>query len=158
MYFWLCWIFVAARSLSSCGKQGLLSICGAWFLFLRSTGSRVLGLQRSWCTGLAALWHAGSSQILGQICVSCVGRRILLSTEAPGQAQTPQPSSFQTEDLSSLPSVFIKPSNQTLPLLWLYGLQDYRTVGQILGSSQDPDISCVTLGTYLDLSELFSQL
>ena len=117
MNFWPCWIFVAAWSCSSCGKPGLLSSRGAWLLLLRSMGSRVLGLQQSRCTGLVALWHVGSSQILGQTWVSCVGRRILLSTEVPGQAQTPQPSSFQTEDLSSFPSVFIKPSNQTLPLL-----------------------------------------
>ena len=28
-YFWLCWVFVAARAFSSCGEQGLLSSCGA---------------------------------------------------------------------------------------------------------------------------------
>ena len=141
MNFRPCWISVAAWSRSSCGKQGLLSSCGAWLLLLRSMGSKVLGLQQSQCTGLVARWHAGSSQILGQTWVSRVGR----PTEVPGQAQTPQPSSFQTEDLSSFPSVFIKPSNQTLKpntATSLYGLQDYRTVGQILGSSQGPDISC----------------
>ena len=26
IYFWLCWVFVAAHGLSSCGKQGLLFV------------------------------------------------------------------------------------------------------------------------------------
>ena len=25
-YFWLCWVFVAARAFSSCGEQGLLFV------------------------------------------------------------------------------------------------------------------------------------
>ena len=27
--FWTCWVFIAAWLFSSCGAQGLLSICGA---------------------------------------------------------------------------------------------------------------------------------
>ena len=29
-YFWLCWVFLAARAFSSCSEQGLLCSCGAW--------------------------------------------------------------------------------------------------------------------------------
>ena len=32
VYFWLCWVFVAAQVFSSCGKRGLLSSCGSRLL------------------------------------------------------------------------------------------------------------------------------
>ena len=28
VYFWLCWVFVAVQTFSSCGEWGLLSSCG----------------------------------------------------------------------------------------------------------------------------------
>ena len=45
-YFWLCWVFIAARAFfSSCGEQGLLSSCSAQAshcsgFSLQSAGSR----------------------------------------------------------------------------------------------------------------------
>ena len=48
-YFWLPWVFIAAQTLSSCSKWGLLSSWGCmgfsqhWILLFRSTGSRVHG-------------------------------------------------------------------------------------------------------------------
>ena len=30
IYFWLCWIFIAAQAFSSCGKKGPLSSCSVW--------------------------------------------------------------------------------------------------------------------------------
>ena len=50
-YFWLHWVFVAARGLfSSCGKQGLLFLAVrglliGWLLLLQSTGSRRAGFS-----------------------------------------------------------------------------------------------------------------
>ena len=47
IYFWLCWVFVAARVLSLVAASGgcsLLQFAGfslRWLLLLRSTGSRV---------------------------------------------------------------------------------------------------------------------
>ena len=53
-YFWLRWVFVAARGLSS--ERGLLFVVVpglliGWLLLLQSTGSR---------RGLQQLWHSGS--------------------------------------------------------------------------------------------------
>ena len=59
IYFWLCWVFLAAQGLfSSCGEQGLLSSCCVrasglqWLLLLQGMGSRACGLQK--------LQHMGS--------------------------------------------------------------------------------------------------
>ena len=32
VYFWLCWVFVAAQVFSSCGERGLLCSCGSRLL------------------------------------------------------------------------------------------------------------------------------
>ena len=59
-YFWLCWVFVAARGLfSSCGERGLLFVAergllfvavrGLWVLGLSSCGSRALERRLSSC-------------------------------------------------------------------------------------------------------------
>ena len=58
---------------------GAARCCGAgfspWWLFLlRSSASRVQGLQQLWPTGLAALWHVESSRIRDQTHVPCIGR------------------------------------------------------------------------------------
>ena len=60
IYFWLCWVFIAACVLcSSCGKQRLLARCGAQashcyaFFLLQRTGSRARGLQSLWGLGSA---------------------------------------------------------------------------------------------------------
>ena len=102
IYFWLCWVFVAARGLFLVVARGGYSSVRCvgfslpWLLSLRSTGSRYTGFsscgtlaQQLWlvisraqaqqlrCTGLAALWHVGSSRTRDRSCVPCTGRRIL---------------------------------------------------------------------------------
>ena len=94
IYFWLCWVFVAASGLSlvaaSRGHSLLwwqashcsgLSRCGAWALGTRAqelwlTGSRAQA-QQLWCTGSVALQHVGSSQTRARTRVPCIGRQIL---------------------------------------------------------------------------------
>ena len=105
IYFWLRWVFVAARGLSlvvASGGYSSLQCAGfsLWRLLLWSTGSRH-GLQQLWLTssraqaqqlwrtGLAALRHVGSSRSRARICVSCIGRRILnhcATREAPRES------------------------------------------------------------------------
>ena len=102
IYFWLCWVFVAARRLSlAAASRGYSSLwCTGfslrWLLLLRSMGSRRMGFSRCgtqaqqlwlagsrgqaqqlWRTGLVAPRHVGSSRSRAQTCVPCVGRRIL---------------------------------------------------------------------------------
>ena len=87
---------------SSCGKQGLLSSCGVWASHcsgfsccaawahglqqLQPPGSRAT--QKWWHTGLAALWHVGSSRTRDQTHVSCTGRQNL-HHRATREAQLP---------------------------------------------------------------------
>ena len=78
IYFWLSWVFVAASGLSSCRELGLLSCCWCGLLLLRSTGSRVSGLQQLWYIGLVARWHGASSRTRDRTCVPCIGRWILI--------------------------------------------------------------------------------
>ena len=81
IYFWLCWVFVAAHGLSlvvASGGYSLLPCAGfslQWLLLLRSTGSRHVGFsscgtqaQYLWCTGLVALQHVGSSRTRDRTC------------------------------------------------------------------------------------------
>ena len=53
-----------------------LSTCGVWAQYLWHVGSRAHA-QWLWCTGLAALWHVGSSQIRDRTHVPCTDRQIL---------------------------------------------------------------------------------
>ena len=101
IYFWLCWVFVAARRpspvVASGGHSSLWWACFSlwWLLPLQSMGSRCVGLsswdtraqqlwlagsraqaQQLWCTGLAALRHVGSSRTRAWTCVPCIGRQI----------------------------------------------------------------------------------
>ena len=111
IYFWLCWVFVAARGLSLVAASGVSSSlrCAGfslrWLLLLWSMGSRHTGFsscrtqvqqlwlagsraqaQYLWHTGLVALWHVGSSRTRARTRVPCIGRRILnhcTTREAP---------------------------------------------------------------------------
>ena len=89
-YFWLHWVFVAARGLSLVAASGGYSSlrCAGflllWLLLLRSTGSRRAGFsscsmqaQQLWCMGLVAPRHVGSSWTRAQTHVPCIGRQIL---------------------------------------------------------------------------------
>ena len=100
-FFWLCWVFTAVQTFSSCGEQGLLSNCGGRAshyggFSLQSTGSVGRGFSSCsmWAntygsqlentgstavvhTSLVAPQHVGSSQIRDETHVSCVGWRIL---------------------------------------------------------------------------------
>ena len=64
----------ASRGYSPAVVRSLLI---AWPPLLQSTGSRVHRLQWLWHTGLAALWHVGSSWTRDQTHVACIGRQIL---------------------------------------------------------------------------------
>ena len=90
IYFWLRWVFVAARGhplVVASGGYSSLQCAGfslRWLLLLRSTGSRCAGFsscgtraQQLWLTGLVAPRHVGSSQIRARTRVPCIGRRIL---------------------------------------------------------------------------------
>ena len=111
IYFWLCWVFVAACGLSLVAVSGCYSLlrCAGfslqWLLLLRSTGSRCTGFsncgtwsqqlwlkgsgavaQQLWCTGLVAPQHVGSSRTRVRTRVPCIGRWILnhcTTREAP---------------------------------------------------------------------------
>ena len=64
IYFWLCWIFVAAWAFSSCSEQLFSCFSLQWLLLLWSTDSRVLEFQYLWPTGLVTLpQQVGSSWI-----------------------------------------------------------------------------------------------
>ena len=84
IYFWLRWVFVAARGLSLVvvsGGYSSLQCAGFslwWLLLLRSTGSRH--------AGFIALRHVGTSQTRARTRVPCIGRQILnhyATREAP---------------------------------------------------------------------------
>ena len=74
-YFWLHWVFVAARRLSlvvASGGYSSLRCSGfslQWLLLMWSADSR--------CLGLVAPQHVGSSQTRAQTRVPYIGRRIL---------------------------------------------------------------------------------
>ena len=75
IYFWLHWVFVAARRLSlvvASGGYSSLPCAGfslQWLILLWSTGSRH--------AGLVAPRHVGSSRTRARTRVPCLGRRIL---------------------------------------------------------------------------------
>ena len=101
IYFWLWWVLLLLRLFSSCGKWGLLSSGSAWASHRGGFfchGARALGAQASvvvargcsscgsrpqehrlssWCMGLAAPQHMGSSWIRDRTWVLCIGRRAL---------------------------------------------------------------------------------
>ena len=83
VYFWLHWVFVAARRLSLAAASRGYSLW--WLLLLWSTGSRAHGLQSLQFTGsraraqllcmdLVALQHVGSSRIKDWTGVPCIGK------------------------------------------------------------------------------------
>ena len=95
IYFWLCWVFVAARGLfSSYGKQGLLFVVVGGRLtsvasLVAEHGLQARRLQQLWLTGSRAqaqqLWRmglvapqrVGSSRTRARTRVPCIGWRIL---------------------------------------------------------------------------------
>ena len=96
IYFWLCWVFVAACGLSLAAVSGGYSSLRCadfslrWLPLLRSTGSRRTGsrvqAQQLWRTRLVAPQHVGSSRTRARTCVPCIGRHILnhcATREAP---------------------------------------------------------------------------
>ena len=112
IYFWLRWVFVAARGLSLItASRGYSSLrCTGfslwWLLLLRNMSSRCTGFsscgtwaqqwwltgsraraQQLWRTGLVAAQHVGPSRTRAQTRVPCIGRQILnhcTTREAPG--------------------------------------------------------------------------
>ena len=82
IYFWLCWVSVAARGLSLVVASGATLRCGARASHcggFSCCGARALGVQaqKLWHTGLVAPWHVGSSQTRARTCVPCIARLIL---------------------------------------------------------------------------------
>ena len=85
IYFWLCWVFVAAwashcSGFSCCGARALgtrVSVVAA--SELSSCGSRALEHRLSSCStrDVIAPQHVGSSQTRDRTHVPCIGRRIL---------------------------------------------------------------------------------
>ena len=88
-FFWLRWVFVAARRLSLVAVSGgYSSLCCKgfslqWLLLLQSRGSRRLGFrsygtwaQELWLAGSVAPRHVGSSQTRARTRVPCIGRQI----------------------------------------------------------------------------------
>ena len=84
IYFWLHWVFVAARGLSLVAVSGgysLLQCTGfslQWLLLLQSTGSRRVGFSRcdAWASVVVAhgLWSAGSVIVVhGLSCSTACG-------------------------------------------------------------------------------------
>ena len=102
VYFWLRWVFVAARGFSLVvASRGYSSLQRTgfslrWLLLLWSMGSRHAGFsccgtraqqlwltgsraqaQQLWHMGLVAPWHVRSSRTRARTRVPCIGRRIL---------------------------------------------------------------------------------
>ena len=78
VYFWLCWVFVAAWAFSSCGEQGPRSLQWAdfslqWLFLLWSTGCRLMA-SIVVVHGLSSSTPVGSSGTRNQTHVSCIGR------------------------------------------------------------------------------------
>ena len=93
IYFWLCWVSVAA-TFSSCREWGLLFVAVHGLLIAVASlvaehGLQVHGLQQLWLAGsraqaqqlwlagLVAPWHVQSSRTRDQTRVPCLGRQIL---------------------------------------------------------------------------------
>ena len=86
IYFWLCWVFVAARRFSLVKKNKGYSLlqCPGFSLW-QNTDSRHLGFssRNTWAhqlrhTGFSCLRHMESSQTKDQTRVPCTGSRILI--------------------------------------------------------------------------------
>ena len=100
-FFWLRWVFVAARGLplvvASRGYSSLrrVNFSLPWLLLSQSTGSKCVGFSscgtqaqqlwlagsraqaQQWCMGLVAPQHVGSSQTRARTHVPCTGKRFL---------------------------------------------------------------------------------
>ena len=67
IYFWLCWVFIALLQLSLAEASGgyswlwCVGFSLQWFLFVQSTGSRVLRLQQLQPEGSAVAAHRPQS-------------------------------------------------------------------------------------------------
>ena len=110
IYFWLRWVFVAARGLSLVEANGGYSSLWCtgfslrWLLLLRSTGCRCVGFssgtraqqlwlvgsrvqaQQLWCTDLVAPRHVESSQTRAQTRVPCILAGRFLTTAPLGKS------------------------------------------------------------------------
>ena len=83
IYFWQCWVFVAACRLSQAAASGGSHCSG---FPLRSVGSGARGLQQWWHLGLVALQRVGSSQTKDQL-MSPALEGGFLTTALPGKSQ-----------------------------------------------------------------------
>ena len=110
LYFWLCWVFIAARGLPLVAASGGYSSLWCadfllWLLLLQSTGSRCAGFSS--CGTWAQLsWHVGSV---------VVAHRLSCSTACgifPDQRSNPCPLHWQADSYplchQGSPAAFIK--------------------------------------------------
>ena len=161
--FWLCWVSVAAQAFfSSCGEWGLLSSCSVWTSYcggffhcrvhdlghagfstwapqLRLPGSRTHAQQLGY-TGLAAPCHVGSSLIMNQAHVSCIGRQII-DHRALREASTFFKIQFYKGDSFSakIPNCCRSlPTQKTLEFLWVIFFVSLRPYYLILFSGLCP--------------------
>ena len=80
IYFWLCWVFVAAYRLFLIGvSRGYFLVAVHGLLIAVASlaaehGLQVSQVQQSWCTGLVALRHVESSWTRDGNCVPCFDR------------------------------------------------------------------------------------
>ena len=118
IYFWLRWVFVAARGLSLVAASGGYSSlrCARfslrWLLLLWSMGSRCAGFSSCgsrasvlWHTGLVAPRHVGSSWTRARTRVPCIGGRILnhcSTKEAPSLFILWKPAEELTSELQKV--------------------------------------------------------
>ena len=101
IYFWLCWVFLAAHGLSLVAVSGGYSSLW-WLLLLRSTGSQCVGFS-SCGTWAQQLWLVGSrAQPLQLWCTGSVGVAHGLSCSVacgifPDQGSNPCPLHWQAD-------------------------------------------------------------
>ena len=77
LYLWLCWVFVAHRLFSGCGKPGLLSCFGAWASHCLNFSRCRAQAEQLWCAGLVASQHVGSSRTRDRTRVACIAWWVL---------------------------------------------------------------------------------
>ena len=94
IYFWLHWVFIAARRLSPAAVSGSyswlqpvvspcsgFSCCRAQSLGTWASGVAGLGPRAQaqlWCLGLVDSWHVESSQMMDRTHIPCIDRQILI--------------------------------------------------------------------------------
>ena len=118
IYVWLCWVFAAARTSSSCEERELLSSHGACAPDCGGSLGEALSLWGTWASGAAVpglqskaqLWqpvglaappHLGSSWTRVRTRVSCIGKEILYHRASRETSLLTPPSNFFSSEYIS---------------------------------------------------------